>query len=46
VLSVVDNFTRECLPLEKDTSFGTQRVTRVLDEVIASGGTPKALRNG
>jgi putative transposase len=44
VLSVVDNFTRECLALETDTSFGTQRVTRVLDHVIACRGTPKALR--
>ena len=44
VLSVVDTFTRECLALETDTSFGTQRVTRVLDEVIARRGAPKALR--
>lgn len=44
VLSVVDNFTRECLALETDTSFGTQRLTRVLDHVIARRGTPKALR--
>lgn len=44
VLSVVDNFTRECLALETDTSFGTQRVTRVLDDVIARRGAPKALR--
>jgi putative transposase len=44
VLSVVDNFTRECLALETDTSFGSQRVTRVLDGVIARRGSPKALR--
>jgi putative transposase len=44
VLSVVDNFTRECLALESDTSFGSQRVTRVLDGVIARRGSPKALR--
>ena len=30
VLSVVDNFTRECLVLETDTSFPSQRVTRIL----------------
>jgi transposase InsO family protein len=30
VLSVVDNFTRECLALEVDTSFASQRVTRIL----------------
>jgi len=44
VLSVVDNFTRECLALEADTSFASQRVTRVLDDVIARRGSPKALR--
>jgi putative transposase len=44
VLSVVDNFTRECLALKTDTSFGTQRVTRVLEHVIARHATPKALR--
>ncbi len=44
VLSVVDNFTRECLALEADTSFASQRVTRVLDDLIARRGSPKALR--
>ena len=33
ILSVVDAYTRECLALEADTSLGTGRVTRVLDEV-------------
>jgi putative transposase len=44
VLSVVDNFTRECLALEVDTSFASQRVTRVLDSIVAQRGAPKALR--
>ena len=44
VLSVVDNFTRECLALETDTSFASQRVTRILEGVIGSRGAPKALR--
>jgi transposase InsO family protein len=44
VLSVVDNFTRECLALEVDSGFASQRVTRVLDSVIAQRGAPKALR--
>ena len=44
VLGIVDNFTRECLALEADTSFASQRVTRVLDDVIARRGHPKALR--
>jgi putative transposase len=41
---VVDNFTHECLALETDTPFGSQRVTRVLDDVIARRGTPKAVQ--
>lgn len=44
VLSVVDNFTRECLTLETDTSFASQRVTRILETVIAGRGAPEALR--
>jgi len=44
ILSIVDNFTRECLALETDTSFASLRVTRVLDDVIAQRGVPKALR--
>lgn len=44
VLSVVDNFTRECLALEVDTSFPSQRVTRVLEQVMERRGSPQALR--
>ncbi len=44
VLSVVDNFTRECLALEADTSFASQRVTRVLSDGIERRGRPQALR--
>ena len=44
VLTVVDNFTRECLALEVDTSFPSQRVTRVVEAVIARRGAPNALR--
>lgn len=44
VLSVVDNFTRECLALEADTSFASQRVTRVLSAVTERRGRPQALR--
>ena len=44
ILSVVDNFTRECLALETDTSFASPRVTRILDDVIIQRGVPKALR--
>jgi putative transposase len=44
VLSVVDAYTRECLALEVDTSFASQRVTRVLEEIIAQRGQPISLR--
>ncbi len=43
ILAVVDTFTRECLKLEVETSFASQRVTRVLDEVIAERGRPQRL---
>jgi putative transposase len=44
VLSVVDAYTRECLVLEVDTSFASQRVTRVLEEIILRRGQPLAIR--
>ena len=44
VLSIVDNFTRECLALETDTSFASQRETRILDGLIDQRGRPMALR--
>lgn len=45
VLSVVDTFTRECLALEVATSFPGQRVTRVLDRLVAQRGAPANLRS-
>jgi putative transposase len=44
VLSVVDAYTRECLALEVDTSFASRRVTRVLEQIVAERGQPKAIR--
>lgn len=44
VLSVVDEFTRECLALEVDPGFASRRVTRVLDEIIVRRGRPQAIR--
>jgi putative transposase len=44
VLSVIDGFTRECLALEVDTSMGGQRVTRVLERIVAERGAPLAVR--
>jgi transposase InsO family protein len=46
VLSVVDAYTRECLALEMDTSFASQRVTQVLDGIVAERGQPKVIRGG
>jgi putative transposase len=43
VLTVVDNFTRECVALEADTSFSGERVTRVLDRAIERRGRPAAI---
>jgi putative transposase len=43
VLNVVDDFTRECLAIEVDTSVGGQRVGQVLDRVIAERGRPDIL---
>lgn len=44
ILSVVDVFTRECLALETDTSLGSVRVIRVLEQVIAERGMPQRIR--
>jgi len=44
VLTIVDNFTRECLALEADSSFSGERVTRILDRVIERRGRPRAIR--
>jgi putative transposase len=40
ILAVVDDFTRECLCLEADTSLSGLRVARELDRVIARRGRP------
>ena len=41
--TLVDDYTRECLAIEADTSITGERVTRVLDRVTAERGCPKAL---
>lgn len=43
VLNVVDDFTREALPSETDTSLPGLRVARVLDRLIAERGKPEAI---
>jgi putative transposase len=39
-LNVVDDFTREALAMEVDTSISGSRVTRVLDRIAAERGMP------
>lgn len=42
-LNVVDDFTRECLAIEVDTSLGGSRVARVLERLVAERGRPAEL---
>jgi len=43
VLAVVDDYTRECLALEADTSLSGRRVARVLEQLRQSRGLPERL---
>jgi putative transposase len=43
LLTVVDNYTRECLWLEADTSLPGTRVARVLDQLVELRGAPAQL---
>ncbi len=42
-LNVVDDFTRECLAIEVDTSLSGVRVARVLDSIASVRGYPQTL---
>lgn len=42
-LTIVDEFTRECLAIEVDTSLGGMRVRRALEAVIEKRGKPQAI---
>jgi putative transposase len=42
-LNIVDDFTRECLAIEVDTSISGSRVTRVLDRIADTRGLPKTI---
>lgn len=44
VLTVVDEYSRECLALEVDSCLSSRRVTRVLEWIMAQRGRPEALR--
>lgn len=44
VLNIVDDFNREVLSIEIDTSLPAQRVVRVLEQLVAWRGRPKRIR--
>src|SRR5271170_7719212 len=44
-LNIVDDYTRECLEIEVDTSLGGVRVVRVLEELKYSRGLPRQIRS-
>lgn len=44
LLTVVDNYTRECLAIEVDSCLSSQRVTRVLEWVIEQREIPETVR--
>lgn len=43
-LNLIDDFNRECLAIEIDTSLSGQRVVRVLERAIELRGKPKEIR--
>ena len=43
-LNVIDIFTRRCLGIEIDTSLSSERVVRVMEQLVQKFGTPKLLQ--
>jgi transposase InsO family protein len=43
VLTVVDQYTRECLTLHADTALSGEKVAAALDKVVAHRGAPKSI---
>jgi len=43
ILAIVDDYTRECLAVEVDTSISGLRVARVLDRLLELRGKPKGI---
>ena len=44
-MNIVDDYTRECLAIEVDTSLGGVRVVRVLEELKHRRGLPRQIRS-
>jgi putative transposase len=42
-LAIVDEFSRECLAIEVDSSLSGARVARVLEQVVAERGLPEVI---
>ena len=42
--NVIDDFNREVLNIEIDTSLGSKRITRELDKIIDWRGLPEMIR--
>ena len=42
-LNMIDAFSRECLAIETDTSLGSERVVRVLNQKLELRGAPQRL---
>jgi putative transposase len=45
LMSAVDAYKSECLALEANTSLGSDRVTRVLEQLIEQRGRREAMRS-
>ena len=43
-LTVVDNFSRECLGIKVDQSIKGSHVAELMDEIVMKQGTPKSIR--
>jgi len=43
VLTVIDQFTRECLALVADSALNGQRVALALSQIVAERGTPQSI---
>jgi len=44
VLNVIDDYNRECLAVKVGISMSSERVTRILDEIIETKGVPDRIR--
>src|SRR5688572_10652274 len=42
--NLIDDFNREALAIEIDTSLPAERITRILDQVVSWRGKPKRIR--